>query len=138
MTEATGETPFITAVNKVLERFSPRRKMSPAQLLTFWEQFVNAALAGYRAGWYDFDNERRIRNVIEAVLADPGVRRFAEAGEWSRAVEEVDRRYRTILIPMADLPSDRPWWLTGVPRYAGPELASDLKRLHDTEVVSKA
>jgi hypothetical protein len=113
MKEWTEPTPNLTAVGKVMERFSPRRRMSPAQLLSYWQQFVEMALGGYRASWYDFDNERRVRDVIQAVLDDAEVRRFPEADEWARVVEDVDRRYQEILVPIANQPNDQPWWLAG-------------------------
>ncbi len=108
--------------------------MSPTQLLTSWQQFVDAALRGYQPGWYDFDNERRIRGIIQVVLDDRDVRAFPEANAWAGAVEDTDKRYRAILIPMTNHPSGLPWWLAGVPRYAGPELASDLHRMYHTEL----
>ena len=137
MSESIEGTPYLRAVAKVFDRFSARRRMSPAQLLTYWSQFVEAALGGYRAGWYDFDNERRVRDVIQAILDDPAVGNFPEAQEWGQAVREIDDRCRPILTPMSGEPPNLPWWLAGAPRYAGSELASDLRRMYNTEVETR-
>lgn len=134
MTEPTRTTPYLKAVDKVLETVSPARRMSPAQLLNYWLQFVDAAVRGYPSDWYQFDNERGIRSVIQAILDDPEVRTFPEAEEWTRAVTDVDQRYRAILVPIPNYPGDRPWWLAQVPMHAGKELASDLRRMYHIEV----
>jgi hypothetical protein len=125
---------YLRAVEKVLQRFSSRRQTSPATLLTDWTRFVDSATAGYPSGWYEFDNERRVRDVIEAVLSDDAVRSFPEAADWQREVSHIDERYRALLVPFSAGSGDASWWKAGVPRYAGPELADDLRRMYQKEI----
>jgi hypothetical protein len=137
MTERVEALGYLTAVNRVLERFSARRRLSPAQLLNNWSGFVETTLRGYPAGWYEFDNDRGIRDVIQAVLDDPEVRKYPEAREWARRVADIDDRYRRVLIQVPGQPPDTPWWMAGIPRYASPTLASDVARMYNVEIEAR-
>jgi hypothetical protein len=129
-----GSTEYLAAVKRALKGFSARYQQSPSELLRNWQRFVDAALDGYPAGWYDFDNERGIRDVIQAVIDDEGVRSHPEAQEWVRRVSDVDARYRSILVPLTGKASTVPWWRAGVPCYGGDELAQDVARMYNLEM----
>lgn len=130
-----GSSEYLAAVESALKGSTTRYQQSPAELLRNWQRFVDAALDGYPAGWYDFDNERGIRDVIQAVIDDEVVRSHPEAQEWIRRVEDVDARYRSILAPLRGEASAMPWWRAGVPSYGGDELAQDVARMYDVEMV---
>lgn len=120
-------TQYIEAVNGLLQSLPERRRRSPSELLALWRQFVDSCVAGYQWSWYDFDNERGVRDVIEVLLVATVLHSFTEWSEWSLRVAEVDGAYRSILKPLPIQPdASRPWWRTGVPEHAGQELASDV------------
>lgn len=124
---------YLSAVERVLEQFSPRRRLSPAQLLNQWAEFVAEAVKGYPYGWYEFDNERSVRDAIQAIRDDAIVKSFPEANEWFERVDAVDNQYRQLLIGLPEMRHE-PWWRAGVPRYAGRQLAEDLRRMFGMEV----
>ena len=130
---ANRSSGYLAAVERALEPFSSRRRVSPAQLLRQWAGFVADARRGYAWGWDDFDNERGVRDAIQALLDDAAVRSFPEAAEWRERVDAIDQQYREILVALSEAET-RPWWLAGVPRFAGQELASDLRRMFELEV----
>ena len=128
---------FIAAVDRVLASFPSRRRLSPAQLLNQWESFVQTAVRGYPAGWYEFDNDRRVRDVIQAILNDQDVLKTPEAKEWATAISRIDGVYKKLLIPIPNDPHAA-WWMNGVPRYGGDELVADVARLHGLQIAPRA
>lgn len=129
MIDHTESHEYLAAVSRALEKFSSRRQKSPAILLNEWTNFVESTIRGYPAGWYEFDNDRRVRDAIQAVLGDGEVRKYPEAHEWAKRIGEVDDQYRAVLTPIPDQSAAGTWWLAGVPRYGGRELAEDIARI---------
>lgn len=119
-------TAFAELALALLYGHAPARRRSPYELLGDWRDFVQSCIAGYAYDWYEFDNERRVRGPIQTLLDCAELRGLGEFDGWATQVSEVDAKYRTLLIPLPGL-HEQPWWLGGVPAYAGPELAADIR-----------
>lgn len=82
---------------------------------------------GYRWGWFDYQDELSIRDVLEAVIQDPAVCRFAEAKPWAEGVAVTDARFRSVTRPVGGTRASIPWWRGVIPMKAGPRLAADVQ-----------
>jgi hypothetical protein len=92
-------------------------------LVRRWREFVEQVERGYRLGLEDYRNDLDIRGILELAGA-------ADA-EVHAEVSALDERLKAVLVPAQrrvweSAPGD-PFWDFGYPRYAGAELAADLK-----------
>jgi hypothetical protein len=121
---------FLSGATTILSDAPKARRRSPYQLLDQWRSFVDDCINGYAWSWYDFDNERGVRDTIDRLMSDSDLREFPEWEVWSRKIKVLDDAYRSILV---DIPNrsggDLPWWRGGVPRQAESELAADVRKM---------
>lgn len=108
-----------------------RTTPSPAQMVTQWDEFVEACETGYYSTIYDYENERSVRDLLDRALHDPILRKYPQTDELRQQVERIDQRFRqTCRDDVSFGGPDRPWWKRCVPRRAEGELAEDLESLH--------
>ena len=100
---------------------------APAEMLDEWRRVVREIEAGYSWNVYQYHNDLSVRDRLEAAIADDP--------ELAAEVAEVDARFRALLQPGVQVgPEEDPWWHRGVPRYAGPELAAEMKEWVQADV----
>jgi hypothetical protein len=117
-------------VEQVASREGWRRLRSAADMVAAWESFVAQCEKGYDMNIYEYENDRAVRGMIEKLFADVEIRGHPRFPELRDQVEARDARLRAIFEPgIAIGGEDRPWWERGVPRFAGPELASDFNQM---------
>jgi hypothetical protein len=97
----------------------------PTTLIEAWDQFVEFCEAGYGDILDEFTFDRWVRQQIEVVLQDEGLREFEQMRWVEEQVQEIDERYRALLLDQILFP-DLPWWGATFPRYAGPRMAAEL------------
>ena len=105
---------------------------SPAELLDDWRALVAECERSYDWNAYEYHNDLIVRDRVATALEGmDDARRTPYAAE----VAEVDARFRALLQPDVQVgPEEDPWWRRGVPRFAGAELARDLKEWFGVEV----
>lgn len=98
------------------------------ELLDEWREFVAGCEAGYGWNVYEYHNDLAVRDRLENCLG--------EMDDAERAqVAEVDARFRSLMQPGVQVgPDGDAWWHRGVLRYAGPDLASELKEWFQVDV----
>lgn len=98
------------------------------ELLDEWREFVDGCEAGYGWNVYDYHNDLAVRDRLEASLEG------MEPAD-SAQVAQIDERFRALLQPGVQVgPEEDPWWHRGVLRYAGPDLAAELKEWFQVDV----
>ncbi len=108
-----------------------------AELLEEWAQLVRECEAGYDWNLYEYHNDLSVRDALGRILADPD-RAQEERDEVATRLLEIDARFQALLQPGAGVgPEDDPWWHRGVPRYAGPELAAEMRDWFEVEVEAR-
>ncbi|WP_420130518.1 hypothetical protein [Longimicrobium sp.] len=97
-------------------------------LLDEWRDFVRECEAGYGWNVYEYHNDLSVRDRLQTCI-DEG------DADLAAQVEEIDARFRALLQPGVQVgPEDGPWWHRGVLRYAGPDLATELKDWFQADV----
>lgn len=97
-------------------------------LLDEWRDFVRDCEAGYGWNVYEYHNDLSVRDRLQGCV-DEG------DADLAAQVEEIDVRFRALLQPGVQVgPEDGPWWHRGVLRYAGPDLATELKDWFQVDV----
>ena len=97
-------------------------------LLEEWRDFVAECEAGYGWNVYEYHNDLSVRDRLE------GARGEMDA-EAAAHLAEIDLRFQALLQPGVQVgPEDGPWWHRGVLRYAGPEMAAELKEWFQVDV----
>jgi hypothetical protein len=97
-------------------------------LLDEWRDFVQACEAGYEGNVYEYHSDLSARDRLQACI-DEG------DADLAAQVAETDERFRALLQPGVQVgPEEDAWWHRGVLRYAGPDLACELKDWFQAEV----
>src|SRR4051812_3582119 len=111
---------FLSQFEELLGRAGWPTALSPWDLVERWEALVADAASGYQWGLYEFDNEVRVRDLLDRVLHDPGLMAFPQLDELRRRVSAADRRMQEAAIPNVKIrDDDKPWWLRVVLAKAG-------------------
>lgn len=109
----------------------------PAQLLEEWAQLVRECEAGYEWNLYEYHNDLAVRDALARILADPD-RAEEERAEVATRLLEIDARFQALLQEGVQVgPEEDPWWHRGVPRYAGCELAGEMREWFGVEVEAR-
>ena len=105
-------------------------RTSPAGLVEQWSGFVHECEIGYTMGWDEYRNDLQCRMLLDAILTSPALREEPEFPEFRRNVDNIDCKFRELLIPGITLPIESKfWWELGIPRKLGKRLADDLRDL---------
>ena len=109
----------------------PVEILSPAGVVEAWAQLVDFVKEGYNDNIYEYHHDLGIRNLIELLLCDESLRDIDQMNWFRSDVEAVDERFKALLMP-EPIPERAhwPWWQARYPRYAGPELANDIKHYY--------
>ena len=129
---------FVERFLEVQRELGYARTLLPTAVVGAWRDFVDECERGYAMSIYEYDNDLSDRLLIERLLHDEQLAAMPEL-DWVRAeVEELDRRFRELLLPVL-LPhrSAERWWAAHPPRRGGAELAADIRSTYgiDIEVV---
>jgi hypothetical protein len=118
---------FAEAVAGLIAAAGWQRLRDGDDLLAAWASFVNEVANGYDLDIYEYENDRSVRDMIERVLANEGLRDYPELADFARRVGEVDERFRSLMQDGVTVGEpETPWWARAVPRNAGPELSADF------------
>lgn len=124
-----------------LERFEEfigasgwRTQPSPAELVSYWQDFVEVCVEGYSSTIYEFENERAVRDLLEEAFNDPNLRSFPELSSLRQSVYQIDEDFRRICRDDVAIGKDNaPWWRRCVPRRAQGDFADDLRSKYGIE-----
>jgi hypothetical protein len=110
------------------------RGPATSALVEEWAQVVRECEAGYGWNVYEYHNDLSVRDTIARRLADPATP-VEDRTELATRAAEVDARFQALLQPEVEVgPVDDPWWHRGVLRYAGEELAAELREWFGVKV----
>lgn len=100
-------------------------------LLRSWDSWVADCEEGYRFTDVEFDDELRLRDVLESVLADRTLEPFGEHEAFRQRLTQVDVRLRAAFHPTWQRPhvaaGQDAWWHRGVLRRAGHDYAEYMR-----------
>ncbi|PPK63173.1 hypothetical protein V5P93_004109 [Actinokineospora auranticolor] len=94
-------------------------------LVEAWEQMVEFVEEGYYDNIYEYNNDLFVRGKVQDVLDDEVARGLPGFAELRARLDALDARFRAVLFPEPSRDYGD-WWHNHLPRYAGPELASDI------------
>lgn len=90
---------------------------------------------GYEWGIDEYGNELGVRDAIESALHAPVLGKYPELGAFRVRVAEIDAKFMALLSEGPEVRGPKhTWWSRRLPHAAGPELASDARRLFGVEL----
>lgn len=123
-----GDDAFRAAFSAFVRASGRWRDTEPETLLARWVNFVDACERGYRGDSQDYFNDLTSRDSLERAMNAAELQGFAELPAFRARVEDVDAKFRPLLLPDAFSRIDeRSWWARGVVRHGGRRLAEDLR-----------
>ena len=125
-----NDAAFVEAFSQFVKRCGRWRNYEPRALVGQWSDLVASCVRGFQGNAVeDYFNGLTARGDLEKAMNAPELAHFPQMDLVRRAVLAADEELRAILIPDAfpKFPESE-WWLRGVVRYAGPQLAEDLRR----------
>jgi hypothetical protein len=125
---------FLALFREFLGRNGWPADTSPWAVVERWDQFVATCTECYRWGLYEFENDVRVRDLLQRVFDDDRLAAFPQVAEMRRLVDEADQRFRELLTESPAWTNDQPWWRRGVLVRAGDEYCDDVKRIHGITV----
>jgi len=127
---------FLLRFEEFLARNGWPTKSSPWDVIEGWERLVDTCASCFDWGFYEFDDEIRVRTLLERALADSRLAAYSQLQEIKQRVEAADARFRRLLSDKPIRDEQMPWWQRAVLANAGEEYRDDVKRLYGIEVVS--
>jgi hypothetical protein len=125
---------FETKVANVLSGGGYKKRTSK-ELVEWWSGFVDQCIDGYDWTIYEYDDEIGVRDYLECLLIDSELQRFEEYEPFRSAIDEVDKRFRTVLQENVERPTDSSyWWRRGVLQFAGDEYRQDMESRYSIPV----
>lgn len=121
-------------VNEILMANGWNTVSNPSALTESWEAFIKECEEGYSWTIYEYDNEIRVREKMELILASPEIQTYEEIQNALTKVNSLDARMRSLFIPNISRKNKNHWWDKGVLKYAGEEYAKDIKHELNIEV----
>jgi hypothetical protein len=125
---------FLPSFKDFLVRHGWSAKTSPWEIIERWESFVDECVDCYQWGFYEFDNEVKVRESLEFAIADQGLAGHEQMAEIRERVWAADEKFDRLLGPEKIRGEKFPWWRRGVLAHAGDEYQDDIKRLYKIDV----
>ncbi|MFE4621870.1 hypothetical protein [Streptomyces mirabilis] len=112
------------------------RDTAPEALLGRWSRFVDDCEQGYPRDAEDYFNDLTSRDSLERALASVELQEFSEMSQLRARVEEIDSRFRALLIPevFPGIP-DKFWWARGMVKAGGKRLVEDVRREYRIDLI---
>jgi hypothetical protein len=108
---------------------------SPWDIVERWERLVDVCANCYQWGFYEFDDEVRVRALLERAFSDSRLIEYRQLQEMRQRVEAADKRFRELLSKQSIRDEQAPWWQRAVLARAGDEYRDDMRRLYGVEVM---
>jgi hypothetical protein len=125
---------FLLRFKEFLGKHGRPTEDSPWSIVERWEAFVEECSECYEWGFYEFDNEIGVRDLLERALTDPKLAAFEQMASIRERVGLADERFRKLLSPAQIRKDGMPWWQRCVLARAGEEYRDDMKRLYNLDV----
>jgi len=125
---------FLAVFREFLGRNGWPAETSPWAVAERWEQFVTTCEDCYRWGLYEFENDVRVRDLLERAFDDVRLAAFPQIAAMRRRVDEADQRFRELLQEPSVAIGGRLWWRVGLLGRGGEEYCDDVKRIHGISV----
>jgi hypothetical protein len=125
-----NDADFVAAFSRFVRRRGRWRAYEPSELVGQWIDFVVSCVEGFQGDAdEDYFNLLTCRGELEDAMNAPELANYPQMELVRSAVSIADEKFRPILVPDAfpKIPESK-WWLRGMVRYAGPQLAADLRR----------
>lgn len=126
---------FLLSFKEFLGRNGWPVTSTPWDVTERWEQFVDTCSSCYQWGIYEFDDEVRVRTLLDRAFSDPRLASYPEIAEMRERVKQADARFRSLLSDQTIRDEQTPWWLRGVLARAGDEYCDDVKRIYSIDVL---
>lgn len=76
-------------------------------------------------GFIEYRHDLEVRDVLGEIAGEAGEAVPEDFSAFLARLREIDDRFGAILTPHDEVPSDRPWWHRGVPRYGDEEYVEE-------------
>lgn len=122
-------TTFEQVFREVEARCGKWRLSGAETALQTWENFIYICEDGYDFIIEEYMNDISVRDTIADALNEPRLHELPEFPAFCERVGLIDERFKLLLKQDVTIPrpAGLPWWKAHPPRYAGPDLADDLK-----------
>jgi hypothetical protein len=119
---------FEDSFRAVLGKIGPHSgtRNVPQEFIKSWDGFVKECEAGYQWTIYEYYDEITIREIIERILIAPPLQSFVEFIEFSKAIHEIDERFRQLQVIGQATVHQKYWWEHIILKRAGPEYAEEI------------
>ncbi len=128
-----GNNQFLEILKKVLGDNKLDIRLTLADLVSRWSEFVEQCEEGYQYSLYDYDSELTIRDNIELIICNQDLQKYNEHQEFIERISLIDQRFKAILKEY-NLMSEDKWWKRGVLKYAGEQYAKNVKTEWNIEI----
>ncbi|MCC8249751.1 hypothetical protein [Saccharothrix luteola] len=112
------------------------RDPTPEALLGRWSRFVDECEQGYPRDAGDYANDLTSRDALERALTSAELQIFPEMSRLRESVEEIDARFRALLIPdvFPGIPNEF-WWARGMVKSGARRFVEDVRREYRTDLI---
>ncbi|MEU9358013.1 hypothetical protein AB0D35_07840 [Streptomyces sp. NPDC048301] len=112
------------------------RDTAPEALLGRWSRFVDDCEQGYPRDAEDYFNDLTSRDALERAMASVELREFPQMSQLCARVEEIDSRFRALLIPEAfpGVPGEF-WWARGMVKIGRKRLVEGVRREYCIDLI---
>jgi hypothetical protein len=117
---------YTIAIEELYSAVPGKLRMSPASLLTAWEELVSDCEEGYCYGIDEFDNDLSVRDDIKLLTDAPSLQEYKENHDFRERIHAIDNRFQAITLP--NIRSGENWWNTCILKQAGDIYADDTHR----------
>jgi len=110
------------------------RNFTISEMLDSWRAFIDQCEDSYDWSIYEYEDDLSIRDRIELVLGTTDLRTHPAVRRMAKKVEQLDQRFRQLLLKVSAGPKGEAWWRQGVLKYAGEEYAKDAGSLYGVKI----
>jgi hypothetical protein len=95
---------------------------------------VDDCQEGYSASLFEYWEDVSVRRFLQAVITSPGVAEMPDARWFLDEVAEIDLRLKSVLEGGFEIHGGWGWWDRSIPRFAGEEMARDVRDQYGFEM----